>query len=82
MPDWELNYQVGCMKALMDKNSLLCRGVEMETVRKFHPIVYASSLEAADTRDDFSILPSYTDLNGNLQNRAQFIKFLDLTKKH
>jgi hypothetical protein len=40
-----------------------------------------STFEAADTRDDFSILPSYTDLNNNLQNRAQFIKFLDLTKK-
>lgn len=40
-----------------------------------------SSFEAADTRDDFSILPAYTDLNGNLQNRPQFIKFLDLTKK-
>ncbi len=40
-----------------------------------------SSFEAADTRDDFSILPSYTDLNGNLQNRAQFVKFLDLTRK-
>jgi hypothetical protein len=40
-----------------------------------------SSFEAADVRDDFSILPSYTDLNNNLQNRAQFIKFLDLGKK-
>ena len=40
-----------------------------------------ASFEAADTRDDFSILPSYTDLNGNFINRAQFVKFLDLTKK-
>jgi starch-binding outer membrane protein, SusD/RagB family len=40
-----------------------------------------STFEVADVRDDFSILPNYTDLNGNLQNRAQFIKFLDLTKK-
>lgn len=40
-----------------------------------------STFEAADTRDDFSILPSYTDLNNNVQDRAQFIKFLDLTKK-
>jgi len=40
-----------------------------------------ASFTAADTRDDFSILPSYTDLNGNFINRAQFVKFLDLTKK-
>ncbi|MBC7828299.1 MAG: RagB/SusD family nutrient uptake outer membrane protein [Chitinophagaceae bacterium] len=40
-----------------------------------------TSFEAADTRDDFSILPNYTDLNGNFINRSQFVKFLDLTKK-
>lgn len=40
-----------------------------------------STFEAADVRDDFSILPSYVDQNGNLQNRGQFVKFLDLTKK-
>ncbi|HLG39750.1 MAG TPA: RagB/SusD family nutrient uptake outer membrane protein [Chitinophagaceae bacterium] len=40
-----------------------------------------NSFEPADVRDNFSILPSYTDLNGNLQNRPQFVKFLDLTKK-
>ena len=40
-----------------------------------------ATFEAADTRDDFSILPSYTDLNGNFVNRAQFVKFLDISKK-
>ncbi|MEO6722997.1 MAG: RagB/SusD family nutrient uptake outer membrane protein, partial [Ferruginibacter sp.] len=40
-----------------------------------------ASFEPADIRDDFSILPSYVDQNGNLQNRAQFVKFLDLTKR-
>jgi len=40
-----------------------------------------STFEPGDTRDDFSILMSYTDLAGNLQNRPQFIKYLDLTKK-
>jgi hypothetical protein len=40
-----------------------------------------SSFEAGDTRDDFSILPSYTDLAGNLQTRPQFVKFLDLGRK-
>ena len=40
-----------------------------------------ASFEIADTRDDFSILPSYTDLNGNFVNRPQFVKFLDLNRK-
>jgi len=40
-----------------------------------------TSFEGADTRDDFSILPNYTDLNGNFIDRAQFVKFLDLAKK-
>lgn len=40
-----------------------------------------NSFQAADVRDDFSILMSYTDINGNPRNSPQFVKFLDLSKK-
>ncbi len=40
-----------------------------------------NSFEPADVRDNFSILMSYVDINGNTQNSPQFVKFLDLTKK-
>ncbi|MCC9135598.1 RagB/SusD family nutrient uptake outer membrane protein [Pontibacter silvestris] len=39
-----------------------------------------NSFQESDVRDDFSILPSYTDPNGALVNRAQFVKFLDVSK--
>lgn len=40
-----------------------------------------NSFEAADQRDDFSILMSYNDINGNPRNSPQFVKFLDLSKR-
>ncbi len=39
---------------------------------------FLASFEPEDNRDDFAILPSYTDDNGNLIDNAQFVKFLDL----
>lgn len=39
-----------------------------------------NSYPADDVRDDFSILPSYNDPSGALVNRAQFVKFLDLSQ--
>ncbi|WP_020530385.1 RagB/SusD family nutrient uptake outer membrane protein [Flexithrix dorotheae] len=39
---------------------------------------FLASFEPEDVRDDFAILPSYTDDNGNLIDNAQFVKFLDL----
>jgi len=40
-----------------------------------------NSFEATDTRDNTSILLSYVNQQGSTVNRAQFVKFLDLSKK-
>ncbi|WP_181306040.1 RagB/SusD family nutrient uptake outer membrane protein [Rufibacter sp. XAAS-G3-1] len=39
-----------------------------------------NSYPANDVRDNFIILPSYRDPNGALVNRAQYVKFLDLSR--
>lgn len=42
---------------------------------------FLSSFEANDLRDDFSILMSYVDENGNTVDYPQYVKFLNLDKQ-